>query len=106
MLKLASFALSATLGVAGLMHSVPAAADPTVTVGVPAVGVGVVAPRVVAYGRWPGRYVYGRPYYRGFGPYYGGPYIGFGYARGFGYRPWGGYGFRGGYWHGGWGWHR
>jgi hypothetical protein len=105
MLKLASFALTATLGLTGLMHSVPAAADPSVTVAVPGVGVGVVAPRLVGYGPWPARY-YGRPYYRGFAPYYFGPaYRGFGYARGFGYRPWGGYGFRGGY-RGGWGWRR
>jgi hypothetical protein len=79
-----SFALIASIGLAGLALSVPAQAGVYVGVGVP--GVAVVAP----------------PYVRG---YYGGPrFYGPGYARvGLGWGR-GGWGFRGGWgYHGGWG---
>ncbi len=72
MFKIASVALSAALGVAGVAQSTTAEAHPYVTVGVGVPGVAVVEPFGFApayYG--PGYY---RPYYHGYGPYGYGPH--------------------------------
>jgi hypothetical protein len=77
-----SFALIATLGLAGLALSVPAEAGVYVGVGVPGVAV-VAAPFGV---RAPGVGFYGRPYYGGARFYGPGLRFGYGYGRGWGYR--------------------
>ena len=63
MYKLASVALSAALGVAGVAQSVPAEAHPYVSVGIGFPGVAVVEPFVYAP-------AYYRPYYRAHGRYW------------------------------------
>ena len=63
MYKLASVALSAALGVAGVAHSVTAEAHPYVTVGIGFPRVAVVEPFAYA----PGYYA---PYYYGYGRYW------------------------------------
>ena len=66
MYKIASVALTAALGVAGVTQSVPAEAHPYVSVGIDLPGVAIVAP--FAYS----------PYY-GYAPAYSGPFY---YAHG------------------------
>jgi hypothetical protein len=75
MFKLASFVLSATLGVAAVANSAPAEAQTVVGVGVALPGVTVVDPPVVAYvdpfyayaGVYPGFVGYGYGYHHGWG---------------------------------------
>lgn len=78
MYKIASIALSAALGIAGIAQSTPAESRPEVTLGVQVPGVAVAEPAgfVPAYYR-PYRYARG-PYYR----------PGFRYERGRFYRHW------------------
>jgi hypothetical protein len=63
MYKLASVALSAALGIAGVSHSMSAEAHPYVRVGIALPGVAVVEPFAYA----PGYY---SPYYYPHGPYW------------------------------------
>jgi hypothetical protein len=67
MYKIASIALTAALGVAGVAQSVTAEAHPYVSVGIGLPGIAVVAP-----------IAYAPPYY-GYAPAYNGPYY---YAHG------------------------
>ena len=88
MYKIASIALTAALGIAGMAKSMPAEAHPYVGVGVGVPGVVVVEPGlrpVVAPGFVPAYYGYG-PYRYGRGPYWR---PGFGrYDHGRFYRHW------------------
>jgi hypothetical protein len=62
MYKLASLALSAGLGLAGVAQTAPAEAHPYVTVGIGLPGVAVVAPVPYAVGYY-GPYAYGPGHY-------------------------------------------
>lgn len=68
MLKTATIALSAALGIGALMHGSTAKADPYVRIGIGVPGVLVVAPlaRAPVYYR-PYGYWYGHPYWRRYG---------------------------------------
>lgn len=68
MYKIASVALTAALGVAGIAHSIPAEAHPYVSVGIGFPGVAFVEP-----------FAYAPAYYRAYGPEYYRPYY---YAHG------------------------
>jgi len=63
MYKLASIALSAAIGVGSVAHSLPAVAQPYVSIGIGLPAVTVVAPYPIA----PAYYA---PYYRAYGPYW------------------------------------
>ncbi|HLZ98924.1 MAG TPA: hypothetical protein VKP66_13375 [Steroidobacteraceae bacterium] len=79
MYKLASVALSAALGVAGVSQSVPAEAHASVSIGVALPGVAVVAPYTYPAGYYapyyyPPRYYAPRYYAPYYAPYYYAPY--------------------------------
>jgi hypothetical protein len=98
MIKLASIALAATLGLSALGSSKPASAGVVVGVGVPVPALRV-APAVHPYA------YAGRPYYPAWGWRYPYGYLGYSYGwhPGYGWRP--GYGWHPGYaWHSGYGW--
>ena len=97
MIKLASLALAGSLGLAGLMHSAPAAAGAYVSVGVGVPGIAIAAGPVRCYARPYYAPCYYPAYYTGYARVaYG--YPGW-YGRGYGYGHWY-YGYRGGYGHG------
>jgi hypothetical protein len=89
MYKLASVALSAVLGVAGIAGTAPAEARPIVSVGIGLPGIAVVEP-----------FGYYRPYpiYYAHGPYWRPGYVRYGYGYGYGYRY--GYGYAHGRYYG------
>src|ERR1700722_11654510 len=90
--KLASIALPATLGFAGLAHSSLAEARVYVGVGIGIPAVGVYA--APYYGR---PYYYGNPYYFGSPYYYPPGFVRYGYGFGYGFGYGHGYAYRHGY---------
>ena len=89
MFKFASLVISATIGVAAVAHSAPAAAGPFVGIGIAVPVAPVVAAPVVTYTEPYFPYVQADYYYP--------EYIRYGYGHRFGYRYGYGYGHRYGY---------